>query len=48
MKCTVFCTMARFSGAIGCGARRGRVYTHGASLGPGHAPWHVLWAFKVA
>ena len=21
---------------------------HGASLGPGRAPWRVLWAFKVA
>ena len=21
---------------------------HGASVGPGRAPWHVLWGFKVA
>ena len=21
---------------------------HGASLGPGRGPWHVLWGFKVA
>ena len=21
---------------------------HGASLGPGRAPWRVLWAFEVA
>ena len=21
---------------------------HGASVGPGRGPWHVLWGFKVA
>lgn len=28
-------------------ARDPRVH-YGASLGPGRAPWHVVWAFKVA
>ena len=28
-------------------ARDPRVH-HGARVGPGRAPWRVLWAFKVA
>ena len=32
--------------ALGCGARRGGVCTHGVSLGPGWDPWRALWAFK--
>ena len=31
------------------GTQGGRVYTtHGASLGPGRAPWRAFWAFEVA
>ena len=49
-------TFARFSPApVGIfsrpwlrGTQRPRPYTHGASLGPGRAPWRVLWALKVA
>ena len=32
-----------FSRALGCGASR-----YVATLGPGRAPWQVLWVFKVA
>ena len=42
-----------FSGARGsflalsdAGHARGPPVHHGASLGPGRAPWRVLWAFK--
>ena len=35
-----------FSRALCCGARRG--LHHRASVGPGRAPWRVLWACKVA
>lgn len=53
IKC--FFTFARFlrrpsvfSRISGCGARRRPVSMYGARLGPGRAPWHVLWTFKVA
>ena len=45
----------RFSGARGsfltlraAGHAGGPPVHHGASLGPGRAPWRVLWVFKVA
>ena len=30
------------------GTQGGRLYHDDASVGPGRAPWRVLWAFKVA
>ena len=42
------CRPRVFSRALGCGARRGAPVCDGASVGPGGAPWRVLWAFKVA
>ena len=39
-----------FSRALGRGARRRRdpPVHHGARVGPGRAPWRVLWALEVA
>ena len=37
-----------FPRALLFGSRRGPACTLGASLGPGQAPWRVVWAFKVA
>ena len=36
------------SRVLGFGARRGAVSTHGACVGPGRGPWHVLWVYIVA
>ena len=54
-KCIFFAHRQRFISrprvfprALGCGARRGPARTLGASLGPGRAPWRVVWALKVA
>ena len=51
--CFLVCTL--FSDAHGyflalsaAGHANGPPVHHGASLGPGRAPWRVLWAFKVA
>ena len=54
--CLFFFTFARFSPVpVGLSSRsrlRGtqgpRLYTTALVLGPGRAPWRVLWAFKVA
>ena len=37
-----------FSRALVCGHAGETPVYHGASLGPGRAPWRVLWTFKVA
>ena len=37
-----------FPRAFGCGTLRGAACTLGVSLGPGRAPWRVVWAFKVS
>ena len=47
----VFFTFARFSPAPVGPFSRSRLRgtpVHGANLGPGRAPWRVLWEFKVA
>ena len=53
--CVFFYICALFSGARGsfvalpaAGHEGDQPVHHGASLGPGRAPWRVLWAFKDA
>ena len=54
-KCFIFNICTLFYGARGsflalsaAGHAGGPPVRHGASLGPGRAPWRVLWVFKVA
>ena len=46
----IFCSSGRGSFlALSAAGHAGNMPEHqGASLGPGRAPWRVLWAFKVA
>ena len=37
-----------FSRALGSGHARSPPEHHSASVGPGRAPWYVLWGFEVA
>ena len=53
--CFFFDICTFFSGARGsfialsaAGHAGGPPVNHGASVGPGQAPWRVLWAFNVA
>ena len=36
-----------FLARLAAGHAEGPSVHHGAGLGPGRAPWRVLWAFKV-
>ena len=47
--CTLFSGVRGFFLALSAaGHAWGPAVHHGASLGPGRAPWRVVWAFKVA